>query len=211
MRPKVVITILLVGLAGFAGILFLKHLAAPSQPAQPAIAIQEITPAAPPVSPIADESQKITPAAPPVSPVAGKAAAVNPATTLPQVTTVPQIAAATNAIAADHEAYVQAHVEKLQELQANDDARSLQAILSELTNSDITIRAAAIEATTQFGSRDAIPALKNLAANTLDPDEKQKLLDAADFLALPSLTELREQDPQVKIHGTTPPYTSTQP
>jgi hypothetical protein len=208
MRPKVVITILLVGLAGFAGILFLKHLAAPSQPAQPAIAIQEITPAAPPVSPIADESQKITPAAPPV---AGKAAAVNPATTLPQVTTVPQIAAATNAIAADHEAYVQAHVEKLQELQANDDARSLQAILSELTNSDITIRAAAIEATTQYGSRDAIPALKNLAANTLDPDEKQKLLDAADFLALPSLTELREQDPQVKIHGTTPPYTSTQP
>jgi hypothetical protein len=208
MRPKVVIGILLAGLAGFAGIFFLKHLATPSQPAQPAIAIQETAPVAPPVSPIADDSQKIAPAAPPV---ASKATAVNPATTIPQVTTAPQIAAVTNAIAADHETYVQSHVEKLQELQANDDALSLQAILSELTNSDKTIREAAIEATTQFGSRDAIPALKNLAASTWDPDEKQKLLDAADFLALPSLTELREQNPQVKIHGTTRPRAPDQP
>ena len=94
--------------------------------------------------------------------------------------------AATNADEAQ-EIYTQNHVAELQELPTKDDAQSLQAILCELTNSDKTVREAAIDATTQFGSRDAIPVLKDLAARTQAPDEKTELLDAADFRALPFL------------------------
>ncbi len=177
MRPKIVIAVLLAGFIGFAGILFLKHLTTPSQPAQPLVT-----------------SQDVTPAAPPVSPIAVKATSVNHDITVPKITTVPPVAADTNKPADEHKAYVQAHIDKLQELQANDDAQSLQTILSELTNSDKEIRAAAVESTIQFGSRDAIPVLNNLAARTGDPNEKKELLDAANFLALPTLTEIRAQN-----------------
>ena len=115
--------------------------------------------------------------------------------------------AATNADAAQ-EIYINNHVAALQELQTKDDAQSLQAILCELTNSDKTVREAAIDATTQFGSRDAIPVLKDLAAHAQAPDEKAELLDAADFLALPSLTEVRQQNPHLQIHIMQPPQNS---
>lgn len=182
MRLKIVIFVLLAGLAGFAGIFFLKHLAAPAQPAQPAIASQEVAPAAPPVSSIAIN-----------------ATVANPAVTISQVTTVPLVTADTNALAEEHEAYAQARIDKLNELEANDDAESLHAILAELTNSDKEIRAAAVESAIQFGSRDAIPVLNDLAARTQDPDEKKELLDAAEFLALPTLSEVRAENPDAKI------------
>jgi hypothetical protein len=176
MRPKIVIAVLLAGLAGLTGIYFLKHLAIPAQPTEISTARQEIKPAAPTVSPTTD-----------------KATAASPAVT------VPPVGADTNKLADEHEAYVQAEIDKLQELQAHDDAQSLQAILSELTNSDKEIRAAAVESTIQFGSRDAIPVLNDLAARTEDPNEKKELLDAAEFLALPTLTEIRSQNPNVKM------------
>ena len=93
---------------------------------------------------------------------------------------------------------MQARLDKLRELQSNDDAASLQAILAELANSDKTIRSAAVEATIQFGSRDAIPVLKDFAARTADPAEKKQLLDAADFLKLPTLTEIHAQNAAAK-------------
>jgi hypothetical protein len=193
-RLKIIITILLVGLAAFVGIFFLKHLATPS-----------------PSTPSTIASQEVASAAPPVFPITSNAPPLNQAATIAQVTNVIPVAAGTNELADEHEAYVQAHIDKLEDLEANDDAQSLQAILSELTNSDQKIREAAIEATTQFGSRDAIPVLNNLAARTGDPDEKKQLLDAADFLALPTLTEIRAQNPNVKIHGVAPPPASAQP
>ena len=52
------------------------------------------------------------------------------------------------------------------------------------------LRHAALEAAIQFGSRDAIPTLVDAAAQTDDPKEKQAFLDAAEFLKLPSLTEV---------------------
>jgi HEAT repeat protein len=188
MRPKIVIAVLLAGFAGLVGIYFLKHLAAPAQqPAQPgqtAIASQAVA-VAPPVSPIASNTP----------PAKSTATIAHVTTGVLQVTIpVPKVVADTNALAEEHEAYVDARIGKLQELQANDDAESLRAILAELTNADKEIRAAAVESTIQFGSRDAIPLLKDLAARTQDPDEKKDLLDAADFLALPTLTEIRAQN-----------------
>jgi hypothetical protein len=101
--------------------------------------------------------------------------------------------------AQEPEDYVQARIEKLNELEARYDQESLQAILGELTNSNREIRAAAVESTIQFQSRDAIPVLKNLATRTRDSEEKKALLDAAEFLALPTFTEIRSQNAGLNI------------
>ena len=78
----------------------------------------------------------------------------------------------------------------------NDDTESRDAILSELkTNSDKTIRAAALEAAIQFGDRSVVPPLQAIAAQTDDPEEKQNILDAIDYINLPSLTEYLAANP----------------
>src|SRR4051794_28743969 len=90
----------------------------------------------------------------------------------------------------EHQAYVDARIAQLQDLAMENDSASLDTILSELANNDPEIRRAAVEATTQFGSRDAIPRLLDAAAQTDDPKEKAALNEAAEFLKLPSLTEV---------------------
>jgi hypothetical protein len=182
MRPGVVIIVLLAGLAGITGIFFLNNLVGQPQPAVAPISLQEIKSAAK------------------AAPATNKPVALNHVE--PVFPTGP---VDTNALAEEHEQYVQEHIEKLQDLQSEDDPQSLQAILAELTNSDKKIREAAIEATVQFGSRDAIPVLRNLAAYTDDVDEKKELLDAAKFLELPTLSEVRAQNPDVKMQNTVPP------
>ena len=157
----------------------------------PPVAVAIVQPSAAPVAP-----QEIKPVAPQISQTV---TTVNPAVTVNPVATLPPAAVSPASDAASNADDIQAHIDKLQELQANDDAASLQAILSELTNSDKTIRAAAVESTIQFGNRDAIPVLKDLAARTGDPGEKKELLDAADFLALPTLTEIHAQNPDAKM------------
>src|SRR5258708_8468865 len=68
--------------------------------------------------------------------------------------------------------YVESRVDELMELAMNDDSASLDTILSELTNRDPKIRKGALEATIQFGSRDAIPRMLDAASQTDDPREK---------------------------------------
>lgn len=114
----------------------------------------------------------------------------------------------TNAIASDtqganassaqdgHQAYVEQRSSQLMDLAMNDDRASLDSILSELTNRDPEIRKAALEATIQFGSRDAIPKLADAASQTDDPNEKTALNDAIEFLKLPSLTEISAHSPK---------------
>ena len=96
-------------------------------------------------------------------------------------------------VAESHQAYVERRMSELQDLSAENDAASLETILSELTNRDRQIRHAAIEASMQFGSRDAIPRLLEASAQTDDPAEKAELQQAADYLKLPSLTEVLAQ------------------
>jgi hypothetical protein len=88
----------------------------------------------------------------------------------------------------EHQAAVDAEVERLQDLSANNDAASLTAILNDLTSPDKTVRLAAIEAAKQFGSADAIPTLKADAATAQDPEEQTAMLEAADILSLPDMT-----------------------
>ena len=94
---------------------------------------------------------------------------------------------------AAHQTYVAERVAKLQELAMDDQGSSLQTILGELSNRDPVIRKAAREAAVQFSSRDAIPRLLEAAGQTEDPAEKQELIEAAEFLKLPSLTEVMQQ------------------
>jgi HEAT repeat protein len=74
-----------------------------------------------------------------------------------------------------------------------DERTNLDTILSELSSRDPEIRKAALEATIQFGSRDAIPKMTDAISQTDDPNEKAALADAIEFLKLPSLTEIHAQ------------------
>lgn len=108
------------------------------------------------------------------------------------------VRAPTNAVPADPEdalrlqqrAYVEKRVAELEELGMRDDPPALDTILSELTNRDPEIRQAALEATVQFRSRDAIPRLLDAAAQIDDPHEKAAIADAIEFLKLPALNEV---------------------
>ena len=171
MRLKIILPLALAA-ALIPALLFLK----PASPPAPAEIADLTAPAAPastavPVRPIA------SPAAPDPVPTV---AAPLPATA----------DADADADAEKEAAEIQAKIDRLEDLQSNDDAESLHAILNELTDSNRVIRHAAIEATTQFRDRAAIPVLSDLAARTTDPEEKQELLDAVEFLTLPTYTEV---------------------
>ena len=62
-------------------------------------------------------------------------------------------------------------------------------IISALNADDATVRTTAREAAVQTGNRDLIPALESVAARTADAREKAALLDAAEFIALPAISE----------------------
>jgi len=123
-------------------------------------------------------------------------AVTNPA---PPAESAPVIAAAvaTNVLSLEqHEAAIDAETDRLQQWSVNDDPTSLSNILADLTNPEKEIREAAIEATRQFGSADAIPALKSAAVNSTDTDEQIEMLEAAKFLSLPGISDIGVQLPR---------------
>jgi HEAT repeats len=100
-----------------------------------------------------------------------------------------------------HQAYVEKRTGELMDIAMTDDRTNLDTILSELSNRDPEIRKAALDATIQFGSRDAIPNLTDAISQTDDPNEKAALADAIEFLKLPSLTEIHAQSQAVANSG----------
>ena len=85
----------------------------------------------------------------------------------------------------EHEAAINAEIDRLSSWEMKSDPQSLSNILGDLKSPEKEIRMAAIEAAKQFESPDAIPALKAAAANTEDNQEAIAMLEAADWLALP--------------------------
>lgn len=85
----------------------------------------------------------------------------------------------------EHHAVIAQETERLAQWSMNDDQQSLSNILGDLTSPEKEIRMAAIDAAKQFGSTNAIPVLKGMAANTDNPEEAAALLEAVDFLELP--------------------------
>jgi hypothetical protein len=89
--------------------------------------------------------------------------------------------------------YVENRVAQLMELASQDDPASINIVLSELTNRDPEVRKAALNATLQVRSREAIPRLLEAAEQTDDPREKAAIADAIEFLKLPTLGEVMDQ------------------
>lgn len=109
----------------------------------------------------------------------------------------PLPSAATNVLTPEQrEEAIDAEKDRLYQWSMNDDVASLSAILNDLTNSEKEVRLAAIEAAKQFGSSNAIPTLKADAANAQDTEEQIALLQAADFLSLPSLADREPMTPE---------------
>jgi hypothetical protein len=195
MRPKIVAGILLIGTCLFVLILFASKAVRP----QPVAALAEsgIAPISPAnASPV--KAVKVHAVRPPVSfPV--------PAPEDPAV----------------HEKYVVQRIKELNDLAMNNDAESRDAILSEVKdNPDRRIRAAALEAAIQFDDRSVVPTLQDIAAQTVDPQEKQSILDAIDYINLPSLTEYVAANPPTSPNSnatkhvrqnSTPPAEQTPP
>ncbi|HEU6447963.1 MAG TPA: hypothetical protein VFV23_05960 [Verrucomicrobiae bacterium] len=181
MRIKIIFPILLIALAVIALALRSKHSA----------------PAPAPVAAVAPaNSSAVPPAMVMTKPIFSNAPPAKPILTVrPHIDT--------NGMSA-HDISIHEEIQKLSQLQANDDAESLHEILSDLTNSDKTIRAAALESTIQFASRDAVPYLRNLASSTSDPQERTNLIEAADYLELPSWTEIHQQDPNARLGKASP-------
>jgi hypothetical protein len=95
-----------------------------------------------------------------------------------------------------HREDVENRASELMDLAMNDDTNSLHTILSELNNPDPEIRQAALDATIQFGSTNAIPGLESASLWNESPEEKQQIADAIEFLKLPQLG-----DPAFPITG----------
>jgi Na+-transporting methylmalonyl-CoA/oxaloacetate decarboxylase gamma subunit len=109
------------------------------------------------------------------------------------VATDPKPGEAEGSAEARQRAYVENRVAELMELASQDGLASLDIILSELTNRDPEIRKAALDATLQVRSRQAIPRLMEAADQTDDPHEKAAIADAIEFLRLPTLGEVADQ------------------
>jgi len=74
---------------------------------------------------------------------------------------------------------------ELYELGRSHDAAALPKVLIELHNANAEVRSAALTATMDIGSRDAIPALQQEMNWTEDLHEKLEIQKAIDFLKLP--------------------------
>jgi hypothetical protein len=194
MRPKVIIAILLVA-AGLLGVIVL---------ASKSLRPQSTSPASAPAAGAAPvDSGTVAPVSPATT---GSSNLVSSPASNPVPVIAPATVAATNDAAA-HATYVERRIEELDALAMNNDVQSRDTILSELKhNPDKAIRAAALEAAIQFNDRSVVPPLKEIAEQTQDPDEKAAILEAIDYINLPSLTEYMAAQRKQKEAGasTTP-------
>jgi hypothetical protein len=165
MRPKVVLGILAIACALVLGLVVSK-VSIPKPPAPaPAPAAQTAPMAAPAPAPVV-----VTPPVP---------VATNQNT---------------NAMSAEeHAEYVQKRANDLMGIAMLNDYTAHQEIIREMTNSDPAIRKAALAAVVQTSDRQLIPEIQQIADNTDDPDYKEALQKAIDFMKLPTLTEMMQK------------------
>ena len=92
-----------------------------------------------------------------------------------------------------------------------DDSASHEEIVRELTNPDAAIRRAALAAVQQTQDRSLIPEIQQIADATDDPDYKQALQGAIDFLKLPTFTEVMQQQKAQQNGAANPSSQPAQP
>ena len=159
MRPKFLVVLFLVTGVVLVGVFYFKPHVAPSP--TPSV-IPEAA-----VAPVPEVPAMVVTPTPPAPVVTAS---------VPVVTLTPE----------QRQAAIDAEIERLRQAGLSDNPADLTVILVDLTNPEKEIREAAILATKQFGSTNAIPALQTAAENTTNATEKAELLEAADFIALPS-------------------------
>lgn len=74
-----------------------------------------------------------------------------------------------------------------------DDPAILQEVMASLRSPEPELRVAALEAVINLGSRDAIPYLEQAAVLAETPEEQSNLIEAAEYLKLPTIFEGRAQ------------------
>lgn len=174
-----------------AGVLFVSYVAWPTDTSSPEAPAAPSRPAPPelPVATTATTSAATSPASQPAAPVASpeiQTGETPPSGAEPEPTSPQQIA-----------------LDAIQELAITYDAASIPALAKFLSHADPEIRAAARDGLITLGERAAIPALQS-AARTATPEEARALLEAAEFLALPTLTEHRAAQKAAKAGAATP-------
>lgn len=83
----------------------------------------------------------------------------------------------------------QAERDTLQQLASTYDTTQIPAIAGYLRHSDRRVRDSAINSLVQLGDASAVPYLES-AAQTAEPDEKQRIQEAVTFLKLPSFLDV---------------------
>ncbi len=81
----------------------------------------------------------------------------------------------------------------LSDLAGSGEPSALAFLIDELPHAPREQHGKLLQALIDFGSRDAIPELRELAQASEDPEQKAALIEAADYLALPTLKEFRER------------------
>jgi len=78
----------------------------------------------------------------------------------------------------------------LADLAMGEEPEILRFLFDQYEKSDAEARTSLIEAVVRFGSRDAVSQLRTLAEHATAASERAELIEAAEYLALPSLTEV---------------------
>lgn len=83
-------------------------------------------------------------------------------------------------------------IEEIQDIQAQADGTNnplvIASLISKMSNPELEVRKAALEAVKQLNDTNAISKLQQVADATKDPHEKVAVLDVIDYLNLPSAT-----------------------
>lgn len=80
-----------------------------------------------------------------------------------------------------------AELTRIQDLSITYDAREVPALAAFLTHDSAEVRAAALDGLVRLGSKEAAEPLRAATAKVKDPREAIAMLDAADYLELPSM------------------------
>ena len=92
----------------------------------------------------------------------------------------------------DAEAALEPTLQKIEELAITYDVAAIPALAAFLAHADPRVREAAREGLITLGEDEAVPYLK-AAAQKASPEEAPLLKEAAEFLALPSITDFRRK------------------
>jgi hypothetical protein len=93
----------------------------------------------------------------------------------------------------EYDKLVDTRCAELKAMAMQNDPQAHQQIVDELQNADKNIRQAALEALKQADDRSVVPRMQQMADQTNDPARKQEILDAIEFINLPSLSEYLHQ------------------